>query len=81
MEETGPFGHGETERDALNSLLDNCELDDLISWFGIETQEVDTDRGPEYGHWNAKAPDGTVVSAAWEDQAIVDLVAKLIGAE
>lgn len=76
MEEDGPYGDGETREQAINGLFDNTEVADLASWFGIETREVDTLRGPEYGHWIAFA-DGESVEAAWEDQAIVDLAVKL----
>jgi hypothetical protein len=76
-EESGPWGWGSTKLQSINGLIDNCEIDDLIHWFGIKTREVDTMRGPEYGHWIAFTGSDSV-EASWEDQAVADLVFKLI---
>lgn len=78
MEEDGPYGYGATRQDAINDLLDNTDTDDLACLFGIQTREVDTLRGPEYGHWIAFTV-GETVEAPWREQAIADLAAKLIG--
>lgn len=76
-DEDAPRGWGATKEDALNNLLDNTDVEDIAKHFGIEVREVDTLRGPEYGHWLATSESGESLEAAWKDQAIVDLAFKI----
>lgn len=69
-------GWGATQKDALNNLLDNLEVEDIAAHFGITTRFIDPCRGPEYGHWAAICDD-EYLEAPWRDQAIVDLAFKL----
>jgi hypothetical protein len=77
LEEHGPYGMGSTKKEALDDLLDSTPVDNLTKWFDIETREVDTFRGPEYGHWIAYN-DSMSVAAPWRETAVADLVAKIV---
>ena len=79
-DEDAPRGWGATKKEALADLLDNTDVEVIAKHFGIETREVDTLRGPEYGHWIAIS-DSDMLEAPWRDQAIVDLAFKMAGGD
>lgn len=79
-EECAVVGHGRTEDEAINDLIDNTDVSRLRHEFGIKVVAVDQLRGPEYGHFVATG-EGESVEACWADQAVADLAFKLIKRE
>ena len=68
-----PDGIDEDDTITLENI-DKFPIDYLADRFRIRTKPIGYERGPEYGEWLAWQEDGPSVTAAWQDEAIVELV-------
>ena len=71
------------EEDAVITMknIDSFDINYLTRRFRIQTRPVGYERGPEHGEWLAWQEDGPSVKAAFQDEAVVDLVILIEGLE
>lgn len=67
------------ERKITAENIDGFPLDYLVRRYGIRTQPMGYERGPEHGEWLAWQEDGPSMKAAFREEAIVDLVLLIEG--